>query len=519
MNFYKRSLMARATLPIALLLILLIGATVVGVTGTLQTQAKQNLAEKTEGDIDLMSKAVAAAVWDINVAQAEMLLRSLESDPDFVRGTVFTDGEKVFAEVKGKAVASTNDIVKKAPVAIETRGAMKEIGKVELVYSHERADKEARMVMFGIIGTGFVAFLVVCGILYLIVRAVTQPIVKMTGAMRALSGGNLDVVIPATGREDELGAMASALAVFKENAQNVRRLSAEQEEAKARTEQERRRLLDKMSDDFRTTVAGVVGVVTQDAGQIDVQSRTMADKMRQTNEITMNVSRLSTENLSSIERVSAATEELSSSINEISRQVAESSTIASTAADKAAKTSKTVEDMAAQATKVGDIIELISNIANQTNLLALNATIEAARAGEMGKGFAVVASEVKSLANQTARATEDITHSIAAIQSTVSTAVGEIKDIAQVVERSHHLATSIASAVEEQSAATKEISEQVNLAAQKVQGVTKNVEAVTRNVQEAAEAAEVLRSSSSELQTQSHELNDKIHAFVDKIKS
>ena len=354
---------------------------------------------------------------------------------------------------------------------------------------------------------------------WVIGRGISSPVTLMTNAMQKLAAGDKSVAVPAQGRKDEIGRMAGAVEVFKQNMIEADRLRAEQEQAKARAETDKRAAMNKMADEFESSVKGIVQMVSSASTELQTTAQSMSATAEETQRQSTAVAAASEQASTNVQTVATAAEELSASIGEIGRQVAESATIAGQAVEDAGRTNAQVQALADAAAKIGDVVKLINDIAGQTNLLALNATIEAARAGEAGKGFAVVASEVKSLATQTAKATEDIANQIKAIQGATSDSVQAIQSIGQTIGRINEIATTIASAVEEQGAATKEIARNVQQASSGTNEVSANIAGVTRAATDTGAAANQVLGAAGELSKQSESLQTKVDAFIGRIRT
>ncbi len=361
--------------------------------------------------------------------------------------------------------------------------------------------------VFGLLGAVFIA------------RGITGPISRMTAAMRKLADGDLTVEVPAKANKDEIGAMALAVQVFKDNAVKVREMEAEQKALEAKAAAEKKAAMNALADQFEAKVGGVVSGVSSSAEQLQGSASAMSATAEETNRQATAVAAASEEASTNVETVASAAEELSSSITEISRQVSESAKIAGQAVGEVERTGETVEALAQAAQKIGDVVKLISDIASQTNLLALNATIEAARAGEAGKGFAVVASEVKSLASQTAKATEEIGGQIAEIQNATGASVTAMKAIGETITRINQIAAAIASAVEEQGAATQEIARNVQQAAAGTGEVASNITGVTKAAGDTGTAAAQVQSAATLLGSQSTELRNAVDAFLAQVRA
>ncbi|HYH17222.1 MAG TPA: methyl-accepting chemotaxis protein [Azospirillum sp.] len=351
-----------------------------------------------------------------------------------------------------------------------------------------------------------------------LVRSVSVPVRTLTATMDRLARRELSATIDGTGRGDEIGAMARAVQVFKDGLIEAERLAAAQA-ADQEAKQRRAEAVNRLVQGFDRTVTGALVSVHASAKQLDDTARGMADIARQTSGEAASASAAANQTSGNVQTVASAAEEMASSIQEIARQVARSTEIAGTAVADANRTNATVQGLADAAQKIGQVVQLIQDIASQTNLLALNATIEAARAGEAGKGFAVVASEVKSLANQTAKATEDIATQVAAIQTATGGAVSAIQGITGTIVAINDISTAIAAAVEEQGAATHEISRSVQQAAAGTREVTGNIERVSAAAGETGTAASQVLGAAGLLSGQAESLRDEVERFLGAIKA
>ena len=367
---------------------------------------------------------------------------------------------------------------------------------------------------------------ILLGILALVILAsmaiatsISRPLVAATTTMKRLADGDKTIVVNNTELKSEIGDLARALEVFKQNAIEMERLAAEQEELKKRAETERRQGMLDMADKFEASVSGVVSAVTSAATELQATAQSLSTTADQASQQSNAVAAASEEMTQNVQTVAAATEELSASIREIGNQVTESSRIVGNAVTQADDTNAKVKALAEAAQKIGDVVTLINEIAGQTNLLALNATIEAARAGEAGKGFAVVASEVKNLATQTARATDEIAGQVRAIQDATSSSAQAIDGIAQTINRVNEISTAIASAVEEQGAATQEISRNVQEASAGTAEVSSNITGVTQASQQTSAGSTEVLSAASELARNGERLRQEVESFLHMVRA
>jgi len=349
-------------------------------------------------------------------------------------------------------------------------------------------------------------------------RSIAGPIANMTSAMGRLAGGDTSVDVPAQGRSDEIGEMAEAVQVFKDNAVEMEGLEAEKKRNEAKAAEEKKAMMAKLADDFQASIGGVVQSVSSASTEMQSSAEAMSMTATETNSRANVVATASDQASNNVQTVASAAEELSSSIGEISRQVSESTRITATAVEEAQRTNEMVEGLATASSKIGEVVSLITDIAEQTNLLALNATIEAARAGDAGKGFAVVASEVKNLANQTAKATEEIAAQIGNVQGATADSVKAIGGIANTIGQVNEIASTIAAAVEEQGAATQEIARNVEQASAGTQEVTANISSVTQAAGESGQAADQMLSAAKELSVQAETLNGQVDKFLNEIR-
>ncbi|HEX2843090.1 methyl-accepting chemotaxis protein [Hyphomicrobium sp.] len=355
--------------------------------------------------------------------------------------------------------------------------------------------------------------------LWTTIAAVARPLSAITDCMLRLARGERGLSIPGAGRKDEVGSMAQAVQVFKDNAEETLRLREAQKEAEERAAQQRKADMHKLASQFQAAVGGIIDTVSAASAQLESAANALTQTASTTHERSGSVAAASEQTSANVQGVAAASEQLASTVTEISRQVQTSSSIAQDAVKQASMTNARVTELSQSADRIGDVIGLINTIAGQTNLLALNATIEAARAGDAGKGFAVVAQEVKALASQTAKATSEIEQQIAHMQTATKDAVDAISEITGTINKMSEIAGAIAAAVEEQGATTQEISRNVIEAAKGTAEVASSITEVSRGASETGSASSQVLSSAKSLSSDSRTLKSEVEKFLVTVRA
>lgn len=432
--------------------------------------------------------------------------------------TSYHNDFKAAAQVRLSLVGSTKLMSKLFADVAPAIAAIGDDAASDLAMSQARSATIAsttQTLMYG----AMLSIAVLVGMLSTVVgRTLAGSVIGMTNAMETLANGNTNIVVPAQDQKNEIGHMAHATNVFKENMIENTRLSEERKLQHIRREQ-RTEKMDALTKDFGVNVSDALNSVERSAGSMETTALSMSDTAKQTAQKSNIVSSASEEASSNVETVAAATEELSSSIQEISRQVVQSTTIAATAVEEVENTNEKIHGLAEAANKIGEVVAMITDIADQTNLLALNATIEAARAGDAGKGFAVVASEVKNLANQTAKATEEISSQISSVQGATQDAVTAIGSIGGTITQLNEISSAIAAAVEEQGAATQEIARNVEQAANGTSQVSENITEVTQAAEQTGVSSHDVLTAANGMSGEAKALKQQVDAFLAEIRS
>ncbi|MBE9557113.1 MAG: HAMP domain-containing protein [Proteobacteria bacterium] len=466
------------------------------------------------GDVD--STIANIVVWD----DAGALLTSYKSEKwqSFDLAVISEQWNAGLQNGDTGVMVYENHLVVGAPV---TAGKDKvRIGTLAVVWSLDKLNEQVSSARETQIWGGIIVVIaLITALVFSLSHTVTRPIKVMTGAMASLAAGDINAEVPDRRRRDEIGGMAKAVQVFKDNAIDKIRLEQEQAEADQRAEVEKREAILGMADRFELQVKEVVDGVSSSATEMQSTAQQMSSTAEETSRQSASVATASDQATANVETVAATAEQLSASITEIGRQVLQSAKITQNAVAEAEATNETVKGLSEAAGRIGEVVTLINDIAGQTNLLALNATIEAARAGEAGKGFAVVAQEVKNLANQTAKATEEISTQIGAVQEETSSAVGAIGRIRSIIGEVNDIATTISSAVEEQGVSTQEIARNVQQAAKGTQDVNANIENVRKAAGETGSAAGQVLNASEEMARQAEGLRGEVDRFLQEIRT
>ena len=495
-------------------------ATMLAAIGTRrpQTAAEISITDRAQGRVDLDRERIEAGIDQIG--SPPHLVKAMNDAIDGYFGTLapWIEREMATGRAEGKYEINSDQLVARVVPAVQAFLAVRDAALSEAA---ERAGlaRDGALSMLMLAGLAVLALLgVLAGVTVMLRRRVITPLATLTSVVGDLAAGRHDVTIPTIDRADEIGAMAGSLQIFKE-ALIAKKAADEAAAVEADAKIQRGQRVDRITGDFEAMIGEIVEIVASASTELETSAGTLTATAERSEQLTTMVAAASEEASTNVQSVASATEEMSSSVNEISRQVQGSARIANEAVEQAQKTNDRVAELAKAAARIGDVVELINNIAGQTNLLALNATIEAARAGEAGRGFAVVASEVKALAEQTAKATGEISQQISGIQAATQESVGAIKEIGDTIGRMSEIASTIAAAVEEQGAATQEIARNVQQAAHGTQQVSANIIDVQRGASETGSASAQVLSAAKSLSGESDRLKREVGKFLNSVRA
>jgi methyl-accepting chemotaxis protein len=506
--------MFRVLLPIGMLLVVLVTGSVVGVAAKDVDDARSALRAKAALIAGIAGRGSADAIWNLDPDIARASLAALAVDPDYVGSSLTDDHGKVLAHDGADTPESASVIAERVPVVRGEGAARKTIGALELRLSTARAEAAILRGSIKLASIGAAALAVVCGLLFIILKSATRPVVSLTDTMTRLSAGDLDAAIPAIDRIDEIGRMARAVAVFRQNEVERRRLEAEQQQQESRTAAAKQAAVASMADKIEAETALVLKSVGARSSRIVESAEAMSASATRTGTSAQAAANAAAVAINNAQTVAGAAERLSAVIDEISGHVAKSVEVVGAAVTAGNDTRVTMEALNTQVGRIGSVADMIGEIAARTNLLALNATIEAARAGDAGKGFAVVASEVKALASQTARSTEEIGRHIAEVRAATGLSVAAVGRIEETIGVINAIAGSIALAVGQQGAAAAEIARNVAETAAAAREMTQRIDEVSVEAEQAGGHGTRVRDDTGMLNTMVGELTHSLTRIV-----
>jgi methyl-accepting chemotaxis protein len=503
-GFLTTSLMRRALLPIAALMVVITATVAFGISQVVVSQAREALEEKARQTTNLAALALVEPLWTLNTEGLQLVLRRLATDQDFVLAIVRDDaGKEVMREGNAGDPAAAAGYVR-VEQDLEREG--RKLGVLSLTLSGERSLAAARRGTWATAGAGAAILFIVCGILFVLLRSVIAPISRITKATDRLSSGDLTVAVPALQRRDEVGAMARAVQVFKEHMTREREAVAGREVERRQAEAEKHAALVDMAETIESETGAAVERIRQRTTAMTGTADEMTASAVRTGASAETAATAAGQALANAQTVASAAEQLTASIREIGEQVGRSNAVVGRAVIAGTETRATIETLNQEVERIGAVADMIGEIAAKTNLLALNATIEAARAGDAGRGFAVVAGEVKALAAQTAQSTREIAKHIGQVRSATGASVAAVVQIEQTITEIDVISKSIAAAVEQQDEATTEIARSVSATASSANAMTERTAEVTVEAGETGRHAGEVRENAAGLNSAMEEL-------------
>ena len=480
--------------------------------------AEISLMDRMQGRVEADRERIEAGMQQLGNPPRIAAALKAATESYFGKAGPVVDQEMPAARGDGKYGVNAEELAKVIVPAIQMFYGVRDAALAEAA-ERATAARNGALAMLALAGVAVLALLgTLGGVTMMLRKRVVIPLGRIADVIGTLAAGRHDVQIPTTGRDDEIGQVAGSLQHFKDSLL-AKKAADEAAAAEAEAKLRRSQRMDQIAREFEAMIGDVINTVSSASSELEASAGTLTSTADQSEKVTATVAAASEQASTNVQTVAAAAEEMASSVDEISRQVQDSARIAGEAVQQAGRTNDHVGELAKAAGRIGDVVELISQIAGQTNLLALNATIEAARAGEAGRGFAVVASEVKALAEQTAKATGEISQQISGIQTATEESVGAIKAIGDTITRMSEIASAIASAVEEQGAATREISRNVQQAARGTQQVSASIVDVQRGASQTGSASANVLTSARSLSGESSRLKVEVGKFLDAIRA